>query len=71
MVEAENATVLASACKDAESFVQKIALLESELVAERRPERYLRGSVESNLRSSPFYRPGGMSCATPALVPHG
>jgi hypothetical protein len=35
-VEAENATVLASPRKDAEGLVQKIALLEVELVEMRR-----------------------------------
>jgi hypothetical protein len=34
-VEAENATVLAFAHEDAKGFVQKIAILEGELVAER------------------------------------
>jgi hypothetical protein len=35
-VEVENATMLASTSEDAESFVQKIALLEGELMEERR-----------------------------------
>jgi hypothetical protein len=34
-----------------------------------RPEWCLRGSVESNLRSSPFYRPGAPSYATPLSPP--
>jgi hypothetical protein len=35
------------------------------------PERCLRGSAESNLRSSPFYRLMSPKCATPLSVPHG
>jgi hypothetical protein len=34
-VEAENATVLASACEDAEGLAQKVALLEGELAEAR------------------------------------
>jgi hypothetical protein len=38
-VEAENATTFASACKDTEGLVRKIALLEGELVEQRRAQK--------------------------------
>jgi hypothetical protein len=51
-------------------FAPNITLLGGELVAERRARGCLRASVESNLRSSPFCRPGAPSYSMPSSVPH-
>jgi hypothetical protein len=66
--EAENSTMLTSTRDDAEGLAQKIALLESELMKEHRPMRHLRGSTRCVLMSSPFYRLGAQSYASPSSV---
>jgi hypothetical protein len=67
--EAENVAALASAREDAEGFACKIALLEDELGTEDLAQGCLRGSIESNSRSSPFCRHRALSCVTPSLPP--
>jgi hypothetical protein len=84
-VEVENVVTLTSARDDAKGLVQKVAeehgaqhvdeetfrnLSEAATDAECRWEVF-EMEPESNLRSSPFCRPGAPSCATPLLVPHG
>jgi hypothetical protein len=70
-VEVENVMVSASARKDAKGFVRRTLSLRASLRWSIGPKRCLRGSAESNLRSSPFYRLGTLSYSTPSMVPHG
>jgi hypothetical protein len=90
-VEEENTVALASAHKDVDGVVRKIAVLEGELTEVHRAQEVAmetsrglsnvvvdverrwgcpRGSTRSNLRSSPSYKPGALSCALPLLVVH-
>jgi hypothetical protein len=64
-VEAKNAH------EDAEGCIRKIVLLQGELAVEHQAWGCLRGSVENNSRSSPFYRLEGLSCLTLSSLPHG
>jgi hypothetical protein len=69
IVEAKTTAALAAAREDVEGFLRKIVLLEDELAAKHRAGRCPRGSTEGSSRSTPFYRPWALSCATSSSVP--